>query len=211
MCDDLHWPCNLAASPKHTYRRGNCAVFRKTSQAWGEYSNMAGGFPVIVNGTHILTSEALYQACRLPHLPDVQRVIIDQRSPMAAKMKSKPHRSDSRPDFDELRILVMWWTLRVKLACNFRAFSQVLLASNDLPIVEDSHKDAFWGAKALASDNDALVGQNILGQLLTNLREMVRGQTAESLCIVDPLRINDFLLLGEGIRRVSGRELTSSP
>ena len=41
----------------------------KTAEAWGEYSNMVSGFPVMVNGTRILTSEALYQCCRFPHLP----------------------------------------------------------------------------------------------------------------------------------------------
>lgn len=62
---------------------------------------------------------------------------------MAAKMKSKPYRKNSRPDFDELRTLIMWWALRVKLACNYGSFSKILLSSADRPIVEDSHKDTF--------------------------------------------------------------------
>ena len=99
-----------------TYRRGAEAsvVFRKTHEPFGGLSNMAGGYPIRVNNVRILTSEALYQACRFPHLPDVQRMIIGQKSPMTAKMKSKPYRKDSRLDWDQVRIKVMRWCLRMK-------------------------------------------------------------------------------------------------
>lgn len=42
------------------------AVFLKTKERLGALSNMAGGFPLEVNGIKIRTSEALYQACRFP-------------------------------------------------------------------------------------------------------------------------------------------------
>ena len=64
---------------------------------------MASGFPIRINGVRVLTSEALYQACRFPHRPEVQRLIIEQTSPMTAKMKGKPYRDDSRPDWDSVR------------------------------------------------------------------------------------------------------------
>jgi ribA/ribD-fused uncharacterized protein len=195
----------LASPAPETYGRADCAVFRKTAETWGEYSNMAGGFPVVVNGIRILTSEALYQACRFPHLPDVQREIIDQASPMAAKMKGKPHRNNSRPDFDALRVPIMWWALRVKRACNYRAFARILRASQDRPIVEDSHKDSFWGAKGVAGDNSTLVGQNVLGRLLVALRELARERSAGEVVSVEPPDIKDFLLYGEPISRVVGR------
>src|SRR5438105_2891921 len=76
------------------YARKGSAVFCKTDEEFGGLSNMAAGFPLVVNGVPIRTSEALYQACRFPHLSDVQRLIIDQKSPMTAKMKSKPHRAN---------------------------------------------------------------------------------------------------------------------
>ena len=91
------------------YARANSIVFLKTKARYGGLSNMAGGFPLWINGIRILTSEALYQACRFPHRPDVQRLIIAQRSPMTAKMKGKPHRNDSRPDWSRVRVTVMRW------------------------------------------------------------------------------------------------------
>ena len=187
------------------YRRAECAVFRKTADRWGEFSNMAGGFPLVVNDVPILTSEALYQACRFPHLPKVQREIIAQASPMAAKMKGKPHRTDARPDFDALRVPIMWWSLRVKLACNLREFSRILLASEDRPIVEDSHKDTFWGAKRTKEDEQLLVGQNVLGRLLGLLRDLLRQHGSEALRVVLPPDIPTFLLYGEPIGSVEGK------
>ena len=105
-----------------TYDRPSSVVFLKTHEAFGGLSNMAGGFPLHVHGVRIHTSEALYQACRFPHMPEVQRLIIGQTSPMTAKMKSKPHRKDSRPDWDRVRVKVMRWCLRMKLAQNWEKF-----------------------------------------------------------------------------------------
>jgi hypothetical protein len=50
---------------------------------------MAAGFPLMVNDIAIRTSEALYQASRFPHRPDVQHEIIAQASPLVVKMKSR--------------------------------------------------------------------------------------------------------------------------
>lgn len=63
--------------------------FRKTKEEYGGLSNMAAGFPIELNGVRILSSEALYQAMRFPNHPDYQKEIIQQRSPMTAKMISK--------------------------------------------------------------------------------------------------------------------------
>ena len=175
-----------------TYCRSNSAVFLKTKEKHGGLSNMAGGFPLVVNGVDIRTSEALYQACRFPHMPDVQRSIIEQRSPMTAKMKGKPHRHNSRSDWDAVRVKIMRWCLEVKLAQNWDSFSGLLLETGDLPIVEHSRRDDFWGAKPV--DDHTLVGINVLGRLLMQLRERVKQETPELLLRVEPLSIADFLL-----------------
>src|SRR5688572_21636568 len=131
----------VSESQFRQYARSDVIWFRSTKAAFGGLSNMAGGYPLRVNGVFIPSSEALYQACRFPHMPDVQRLIISQRSPMTAKMVSKPHREQSRPDWDRIRVRVMRWCLRVKLAMNWNEFSGLLLSTNDLHIVEDSRRD----------------------------------------------------------------------
>jgi len=192
-----------------TYHRATSVVFRKTKDAFGGLSNMAGGFPLRVNGVRILTSEALYQACRFPHLPDVQKLIIAEASPMTAKMKSKPHRSNSRSDWDAVRVKIMRWCLRVKLIQNFAEFSSLLLATRDLPIVEESRKDDFWGAKPVGPD--LLVGQNVLGRLLMELREELRDGKRWPAAELAPLDLPQFLLLGRPIEPVRADRAPTRP
>ena len=184
-----------------TYNRQECITFRKTAERFGGLSNMAGGYLLNVNGVRILTSEALYQACRFPHLPEVQRQIIAERSPMTAKMKSKPYRGNSRPDWDVVRTKIMRWCLQVKLVQNWDKFSKLLLETGDLPIVEDSRKDDFWGAKP--EDDEILVGANVLGRLLMQLREQVKNGEIIPQTIINPLLIPDFLLYGQSINALS--------
>lgn len=186
-----------------TYSRKDSVVFLKTDEPFGGLSNMAGGYPIHVNGVRILTSEALYQACRFPHLPDVQKLIIGQISPMTAKMRSKPYRKDSRPDWDQVRVRIMRWSLRMKLANNWSAFSTLLLKTGERPIVEESRKDDFWGAKVV-DDGDTLVGMNVLGRLLMELREQVKQQGREAALDIAPPDIPQFLLFGRAIEVAVG-------
>lgn len=187
-------------SQVRTYNPAESVVFLKTNERFGGLSNMAPGFPLVVNGVRIRTSEALYQACRFPSRPDVQRQIIDAPSPMTAKMRSKPFRGDTRPDWDAVRVKIMRWCLRVKLAQNWREFGRLLLATGDRPIVEQSRKDDFWGAKV--AEDGALVGMNVLGRLLMELREQLKIDEAESLRFIEPPPIPEFLLFGHPIEAV---------
>lgn len=192
-----------------TYRRADCVVVYKTKDDFGGLSNMASGFPLQVNGVRILTTEALYQACRFPLLPEVQREIIGQYSPMTAKMKSKPHRRHTRSDWEDVRFKIMRWCLRVKLAQNYSEFGRLLLATRDRPIVEQSRNDDYWGAK-ISEDDETLIGRNVLGRLLMELRERLKQDSTGQLMTVEPLGISDFLLLGRPIEKVKGRALQSS-
>ncbi len=185
------------------YYRDDSAVFLKTKERYGGLSNMAGGFPLVVNDVPIRSSEALYQACRFPHLPEIQHEIIAQRSPMSAKMKGKPHRHNSRTDWDAVRVKIMRWCLQVKLAQNWDKFSALLLETGDMPIVEHSRRDDFWGAKPV--DDHLLIGINVLGRLLMELRERVKLEPRELLLRVEPLASPDFLLYERQIEPIGRR------
>lgn len=191
---------------KRSYNELECCVFRKTKEKYGGLSNMASGFPLLINGVHIYSSEALYQSCRFPHLPDVQKDILDQKSPMTAKMKSKPFRNQSRDDWEQVKIKIMQWCLKVKLAQNFLKFGLALEETYFKPIVEDSSKDDFWGAKRQKGNNNILVGVNALGRLLMELREKYFSEDRFSLLVVEPQEINNFLLLGKPIKRIDEKD-----
>lgn len=190
-----------------TYNANECCVFRKTKELHGGLSNMASGFPLKVNGIHILTSEAIYQACRFPHLPDIQEKIIKERSPMSAKMVGKPYRGNSRPDWDDTRIKIMRWCLKVKLAQNFIEFGKLLESTFDRPIVEDSSKDDFWGAIRDKQDENILTGTNALGRLLMELRQSYNEKRySYEIFVVEPLNISNFTLFGQNIEIIDERE-----
>ena len=188
-----------------TYDPAVSIVFLKTKERFGGLSNMAPGFPLKVNGIRIRTSEALYQACRFPHRPDVQRQIIEERSPMTAKMRSKPFLEETRSDWDAVRVNIMRWCLRVKLAQNWCEFGRLLRATAGYPIVEQSRKDDFWGAKAI--EDGTLLGMNVLGRLLMELREQLYADTFENLKVVKPLSIPEFLLCQKPIETVRDAEV----
>lgn len=195
---------------KKLYSKKENIVFNKTKEAFGGLSNMAAGFKIhIPLGSEtitILTSEALYQACRYPHLPELQQTIIEQKSPMSAKMKSKPYRNNqSREDWDEKRVDIMRWCLQVKLIQNWESFSSLLLSTENKQIVEQSRKDNFWGAIPI-NDNE-LLGQNVLGNLLVELRENIKKETIMKKHNILPLNIPDFLLYNQPIPALIGFEL----
>jgi len=188
------------------YKASESCIFRKTKDLFGGLSNMASGFSVNVNGINILTSEALYQACRFPHLPEVQEKIFKERSPMTAKMVSKHFRNDSRIDWDDNRIKIMRWCLRVKLAQNFIEFGKLLESTGDKPIIEDSSKDDFWGAIRDKEDKNFLVGVNALGRLLMELRQFYNeNRYSYDMFVVEPLDIPDFKLLKYDIKIIDER------
>lgn len=183
----------------------DCVVIYRVRDAFGGLSNMAGGYPLLVNGIVIPSSEALYQACRFPHRPEWQAEIISQSNPMTAKMVAKKdgrRAHQSRPDWAAIELDVMAWALRVKLAWHYRRLAELLLTTDDRPIVEKSRTDDKWGAIEICPG--CLEGDNRLGRLLMDLRTQVRTRSREELAIVEPLPIRDFTLLGEPIRRVRG-------
>ncbi len=182
------------------YRRCECVVFHKTHAPFGGLSNMAAGFPLRVNSVTIATSEALYQACRFPEHPDIQEVILTERSPMAAKMKARRNAPACRQDWETVRVPIMAWCLRVKLAQHWTSFGNLLLLTHRRPIVEESHNDPFWGA--IPIDTETLRGANVLGQLLTAMRERLYSENAMALLHAPPPPIENFRMLGEDIQGI---------
>ena len=186
-----------------TYIRDESIIFHKTKESFGALSNMSAGFPIIVNERRIYTSEALYQACRFPSNPSLQDLIISQTSPMTAKMRSKPYRHETRPDWLKVRVRIMRWCLQAKLIQNYSIFSQILLDTGEKPIVEYSSKDNFWGA--IPQSDTTLVGANVLGRLLMDLRLQLKQNLFSADCLPPP-DVKNFLLLNMPIHEIYPRE-----
>ena len=130
---------------------------------------MTGGFPLAANALPFQGPEGLYQALKFPHDPDFQATIGAQRSGMDAKRTAYTRR-DTDPDWDSYRIDAMAYTLAIKLLQHPGRFRAALEHTGSLPIVERSGRDAWWGA--MPQGEDTLTGRNVLGQLLTFLRDL---------------------------------------
>lgn len=156
-----------------TTRIENCAVFFRVREEFGKLSNMCNWFPLRVHGIEVQSTEALYQACRFPHRPDWQSEILAAKHAMQAKLMAynQNRRAASRTDWDDVRVPIMRWCLQLKLYQHFGELCQVLRSTGDRTIVERSSKDRFWGA-VLEADR-VLRGENVLGMLLTDLRDNV--------------------------------------
>ncbi|TKC12800.1 NADAR family protein [Pedobacter polaris] len=186
------------------YKLSESCIFKKNNERHGQLSNMASGFPIKVNNVSIKTTEALYQACRFPHRPDIQAKLINEISPMHVKMLSNSHKIDSRPDWEDVRIKVMKWCVNLKLAQNILSFGEVLNSTGSKYLVENSSKDNFWGAIP-DSNNEHYTGQNALGRLLMDLRQKFQGSQWLDLLYVEPPEISNFLLYNDEIKIIDER------
>ncbi len=177
------------------YKKSDVVVFHKTNESFGGLSNMAPNYIVQVNSINFFTVEHLYQACKFPLFPNIQEEIIGERSPITAKQISRKYGNYARQDWEVIRFDVMQWVLEIKLSQNWKKFSELLLSTMEKDIVEYTLRDKVWGAKP---EGDNLIGQNILGKMLSNLRDnKVRNKEHEH-CVESPF-IDAFLLYGNSV------------
>jgi ribA/ribD-fused uncharacterized protein len=186
---------------ENIYNVNECIIFKRTHEPFGGLSNMAAGYPLnVIKGVKIQTVEALYQVCRFPDYPDIQQEIISCKSPMGAKMKSKKYKQFTRSDWTFVKENIMWWCLCLKLSHNKQKFGSLLESTNDKIIVEESHRDKFWGAIKDKKNPNVLVGENTLGKMLMQLRSEWRNNP-DSFHLVHFIEIPHFKVLGNIIER----------
>ena len=145
-------------------------AFTKVALPFGWLGNMAP-YPVTYGGEAWRTTEALFQALRFED-ESIREAIRQEKSPMAAKMVAKRHKSKmiveprSLADLDNMRR-----ALRLKLQAH-PALRRQLLATGAARLVADCSRRAkgsglFWGA---ALRDGRWVGENWLGRLWEELR-----------------------------------------
>ena len=121
-------------------------TFKKTNEKFGGFSNMSGDFPILVNGVRVRSTEHLYQALKFSDHPDVQRVILEEPSPMRAKWiaKSKDDAKKNkegnlkkvRKDWNEIQVEVMDFCLRTKLIWHWVSFGKLIESTDGKEIFE---------------------------------------------------------------------------
>lgn len=160
-------------------------LIRKVAEPYGWLGNMSP-YPVEVDGKVFRTTEALFQAMRFDDEAIIEEIRA-QKSPMAAKMVTKKHRSkmvvEPRTDRD---LENMRFCLRQKLE-QHPELKQQLRETSSQEIIEDctkrqQTKNLYWGA---ANVNNEWVGTNWLGKLWMELRDELAVVSVERHVDVD--------------------------
>lgn len=132
------------------------------------FDNFAA-FQLVWRGIRWATSEHTYQAAHfLDTAPELAERIRDAMSPDEAYKIANTHQDQEPADWAEQKVAVMEEICRAKLEQN-PYVRHKLLQTGDLPIVEDSPKDSFWG---WGPDRE---GRNELGKIWMRLREELRN------------------------------------
>lgn len=160
---------DLKAPASHFVPDDRAAPFCKVKDENGLYSNMHNGAPIVVDGVTWRSTEALYQAARFPHRPDIQREIWLEENAYTAKTKAYEYIDQTRPDWQEVKDHMMAFAITQKL--QDRAFSELVERNRGKEVVEISARDRYWGA---AKVEGGYRGQNQLGSLHTQLSEGAR-------------------------------------
>ncbi len=136
-------------------------------EAHGYLSNFYAS-PVVVDGVEWPTTEHYYQACKTLDPAYAER-IRQAATADEAKRLGNDAACPLRADWADARIDAMRRALAAKFAQHGDLREQ-LLATGDAVLLEDSKKDAFWGAGPDGS------GLSMLGRLLMELRGRLRAQ-----------------------------------
>jgi ribA/ribD-fused uncharacterized protein len=163
--------------------------FYKADQPYGCFSNFSA-HSVELAGRSWLTAEHYYQAQKfLGSDRDLFDRIHAAPTPEAAAKLGRSHTHAYRPDWEQSKLAVMGEVVRDKFQ-RHRDIQQILIATGDCLLIEDSPVDYFWGCGADRT------GANHLGQILMCVRdELRRAETARSLtCDADCITTNTALM-----------------
>ena len=155
-----------------TYAQHDACSFRFTKSAWGAFSNFQPlAVPILAGPWTFISSESVYQACKFPERPDVQRRIAEAPTAREAAAIGRTPGLGIDPGWTAQRVDVMRWVLRMKREANRDEIDAALAATGERPIVEVSTRDAWWGARSVA---DRYEGNNVLGRLWMEIRQQLR-------------------------------------
>lgn len=125
-------------------------------------------FQVEIWGRLWPTSEHAYQASHFfETAPELAEKIAQARSAHDAFKLAKANADKAPENWEEVKLGIMEEIVRAKLSQHYY-IQQKLLQTGDVPIVEDSPKDSFWG---WGVDRQ---GRNELGKLWMKLRDELR-------------------------------------
>ncbi|ANV87749.1 MULTISPECIES: NADAR family protein [Cyanophyceae] len=142
--------------------------FYKAHDPYGCFSNFSL-HPIHCEALDWPTVEHFYQAHKF--LPTHQQDLIDKiraaPTPEIAAALGRDPQHPKRPDWEDIKRTVMWQGVWTKFKTH-PDIAQILLATGDAAIIENSPVDYYWGCGADGS------GHNYLGKVLMQVRSQLR-------------------------------------
>lgn len=126
--------------------------------------------PVVIFGHTWRTAEHAFQSAKLTNPEDVAKIL---RIPSPGSAKKFARSCQKFDDWDDRKVEIM----RQVLSAKFRGSNQLwqwLLETGDAHLIEgNTWGDTFWGQ---VFSRGGWIGQNMLGQLLMELREELQAE-----------------------------------
>jgi predicted NAD-dependent protein-ADP-ribosyltransferase YbiA (DUF1768 family) len=120
--------------------------------------------------------------------------------------QQQAHDAKIRPDWDQIKLEVMNYCIRVKLINNWVQFGELLRGTGDREIVlKAPKKESFWGLFT-SKDGYCRCGYNHLGRLLMNVRNELNNPNNEPLRVLVPPAHLNLMLLGSEIELIDRRD-----
>lgn len=142
--------------------------FYSPRDEYGSFSNFsAHGFEL--DGEYWPTSEHYFQAQKFPGTPHSDR-LRQLKTPKEAAKMGRDRTLPLRSDWEQVKDEIMKKAVLRKFETHGE-IREILLATGDEEIVENSPIDYYWGCGKDGS------GKNMLGQILMAVREILRSRT----------------------------------
>lgn len=142
--------------------------FYGTRDKYGCFSNFSRhGFEL--DGVYWPTSEHYFQGQKFVGTPHADQIRLAKTPKDAAKM-GRDRQRPLRSDWEQVKDSIMEKAVLKKFTTH-ADIKEILLATGNEEIVENSPIDYYWGCGADGS------GKNRLGQILMQVRETIRNQS----------------------------------
>lgn len=152
------------------YPADRCALVKKAEEEWGILGNF-GRASVVVNGVEFSNTEKLFQCMKFAHMPVIQEIYAQNNMGIKMKAKKKEYEQYVREDWPRMFLDALKFVLVTKYEQS-EEFRNELERSKGLYIVEDeSSRNKVADAYGTVREGAEMVGPNLLGQFLMELRD----------------------------------------
>ena len=155
------------------YPANQCALVKTAVDEWGVLGNF-GRAAVVVNGVEFSNTEKLFQCMKFTFAPVIREIYAQNNMSIKMKARKKEYEQYFREDWKKIFLDALKYVLVTKYEQS-EAFRAELERSKGLYIVEDEtgrpgcKKSADAYGAVLVGDE--MVGPNLLGQFLMELRD----------------------------------------